>query len=56
MSKHTTHDIENEGSIGMDLTYCGGCGLEAEDCKCDEALVVQCETTLRSREEKTRCP
>lgn len=39
MSKHTTHDIENEGSIGMDLTYCDGCGLEAEDCKCDEALV-----------------
>ena len=38
MSKHTTHDIDNEGSIGMDLTFCDGCGLEAEDCKCDAAL------------------
>jgi Pyruvate/2-oxoacid:ferredoxin oxidoreductase delta subunit len=37
MSKHTTHDIDNEGVIGMDPTYCDGCGLAAEDCKCDEA-------------------
>ena len=37
--KHTTHDIDNEGTIGMDLTYCEVCGLEAEDCKCDSALV-----------------
>lgn len=36
--KHTTHDIDNEGSIGMDLVYCRECGLESEDCTCDGAL------------------
>lgn len=27
------------GNIGMDLTYCGGCGLETDDCVCDAEFV-----------------
>jgi hypothetical protein len=30
---------EVDGDIGMDLTYCDGCGLESDDCKCDAAVV-----------------
>jgi Pyruvate/2-oxoacid:ferredoxin oxidoreductase delta subunit len=38
-----------DGNIGIDLTYCDGCGLEAEDCKCDEALA---DEVLEGEEEE----
>lgn len=33
------HADRIDGNIGQDLTYCEVCGLEAEECKCDAALV-----------------
>jgi len=32
-----------DGYIGMDLTYCGECGLEADDCKCEAVVVDEVE-------------
>ena len=29
------------GNIGMDLTYCGVCGLETDECVCDAAVVEE---------------
>lgn len=33
------HTDRIDGNIGQDLTYCEVCGLEADECKCDAALV-----------------